>query len=248
MKKPDDTGSAPPERSLTARLLAAQDEERRKISRELHDSVGQSLAAVKMALGRLKRKLGPREVREIEDAESLIDEVLAEVRTVSHLLHPPSLDMMGLRSSLVWYAEGFRKRAGVETDIEIPEPLPKLPENVQIVLFRLVQECLTNVHRHAEASHVMVRVALNPSELQLEVTDNGKGFAPLDRSLQGVGILGMQERLKELSGILRIESIPGKGSSVLATIPLAESRPEADQPESGSRPRSTRAGRAAHAS
>jgi two-component system, NarL family, sensor kinase len=247
LKKTDDTASGAPERSLTARMLAAQDEERRKISRELHDSVGQSLAAVKMGLSRLKRKLGPRELKELEDAEKLIDEVLTEVRTVSHLLHPPSLDLMGLRSSLVWYAEGFQKRAGIQTDIEIPESLPTLPEHAEIVLFRLVQECLTNVHRHAQASRVIVRVAVQSSGLRLEVTDNGKGFAPLDRSRRGVGILGMQERLKELNGVLHIESRPGKGSSVLATIPLEENKPLADPPEANSRPRPARASRAAHA-
>jgi CheY-like chemotaxis protein len=209
-----------PRESFTAKLLAAQDEERRRISRELHDSVGQSLVAVKMALGRLSKSLDPTQLLEVEAITRMLDDVVTEVRTISHLLHPPTLDLMGLRSSIVWYAEGFQQRTGIHTAVQIPEPLPLLEGNAKAALFRIVQESLTNVHRHAKASNVAIRIDVSPEQLQLEISDDGKGFQDLNRCRVGVGILGMQERVSELSGSLRVESGEGIGSSIIATIPL----------------------------
>jgi CheY-like chemotaxis protein len=210
----------PHERSLSARLLEVQDQERRRISRELHDSVGQSLVAVKMNLGMVKRKLAATELKALEDVERMIDEVVTEVRTVSHLLHPPTLDLMGLRSAIISCAEGLQQRSGIDVSLDVPEILPDLNRNAQTALFRVVQECLTNVHRHANASSIKVQVRVTADALQLAVKDDGVGIRKLDRHSEGIGILGMRERLKELSGTLRVESTPGAGTTMLAFIPL----------------------------
>lgn len=223
----------PAERSLTARLIKAQDEERRKISRELHDSVGQCLVAVKMGLGRMRTKFGQAADQEIAEAERMLDEALVEVRTVSHLLHPPNLDLLGLRPSMIWYAEGFQKRSRIKIVVEIPEFLPRLKREAETALFRVAQECLTNVRRHANATQILLRMAADNERFQLEVTDNGKGFSDLENCRQGIGILGMQERLGELGGALHVESGKGSGSSVIATLPLAQiqlTEPSAEPP------------------
>src|SRR5215469_9622258 len=212
-----------PERSLTGRVLQAQDEERRKIGRELHDSVGQALAAVKMGIAKFKREHSIDGDSELDELSRILDSAIAEVRTISHLLHPPDLDLLGLRATLTWYLEGFGQRTGIQTELDAPEELPPLPAAADTALFRVMQECLTNIHRHAEASHVFVRMRSTPAEFQLEVSDNGKGFADLNSCREGVGILGMQKRLAELGGTLRIESGRTAGSSVFATIPLADS-------------------------
>jgi CheY-like chemotaxis protein len=210
------------DRLLTAKLLKAQDEERRRISRELHDSIGQYLVAVKMNLGRLRTKLNGQAEQEFDLAERMIDDALTEVRTVSHLLHPPDLELLGLRASMIWYAEGFQKRSGIKISVDLPESLPRLKPDAETALFRVAQECLTNARRHANASHVDLRMAANADQFQMEVTDNGKGFSDLENCRQGVGILGMQERLNELGGTLHVESGKGTGSSVIATIPLPQ--------------------------
>jgi CheY-like chemotaxis protein len=225
---PAETG---PERTLTARVLQAQDEERRKIGRELHDSVGQALAAVKMGIAKFKRAHSIGEDSELDEISRTLDSTIAEVRTISHLLHPPDLDLMGLRATVSWYLEGFGQRTGIQTELDAPEDFPPLPAAADTALFRVVQECLTNVHRHAEASRVVLRVRVTPAEFQLEVSDNGKGFADLNSCREGVGILGMQERLAELAGTLRIESGHTAGSSVFATIPLAHAAPIAVPPQ-----------------
>ena len=209
------TSPSVPDASLSAKILQAQDDERRRISRELHDSVGQSLTAAKLALGKLKRQFASEDLDEVENR---VDEALKEVRTLSHLLHPLMLDVMGLRSSILSYAEGYEQRTGIKTSIVIPEPLPKFNDITTTALFRIVQECLTNVHKHANASSITIRVDIGEQEFRLEVTDNGVGFATY--ACEGVGIRGMGERLKELGGTLELLSEPNLGSSVVATIPL----------------------------
>ena len=198
-----------------AKILKAQDDERRRISRELHDSVGQSLTAAKFALGRLKQQFSSDDLGEVEKN---VDEALDEVRTLSHLLHPLTLDILGLHTSILSYAEGYEQRNGIKTTVSIPDPLPTFKETTRTALFRFVQECLTNVHKHANASSIAIRVAINDQELRLELADNGVGFA--DDARAGIGIRGMGERLKELGGTLEVLSEPNLGSSVVATIPL----------------------------
>jgi len=216
--------STAPDRSPAARILQAQDEERRKIGRELHDSVGQALVAIKMSIAKLKKGRAIENDSVLDEVLSALDSTIAEVRTISHLLHPPDLDLMGLRASLAWYVQGFKQRTGIETDLDAPDELPVLSPSANTVLLRVAQESLTNIHK--QASQASLRLAIGSNELQLEVADNGKGFADLGACRQGVGILGMQERVAELGGTLRIESGPDAGSSVLVTIPLlAETQP-----------------------
>jgi len=207
--------------SLSARLLQARDEERRRISRELHDSVGQSLVAVLMNLellaGTLTNKL-------LEETIVLVRDASRQVRTVSYLMHPPILDLSGLEATIRWCAEGFSRRSGIDTQVDIPRPIPRLSREVETALYRIVQECLTNIHRYAGASQAWIRISVNERQLQLQVQDNGKGVAlqdfdrdcNIDVSL-GVGIPGMLERMRELGGSLRIES-GALGTNVIATL------------------------------
>lgn len=232
------TGNAKPspatersDSSLSALLLEAQDEERRKISRELHDGVGQSLAAVKMTLGKLKKKLSASELNELIEAERVIDEAVTEVRTVSYLLHPPTLDLMGLRSSIIWFVEGFQQRTGIQCSLEIPATLPLFEPMTRTALFRIVQESLTNVHKHAQASNVTIRITVDSDEFKMELTDDGVGFC--EGCLEGVGIRGMRERVKELNGSLYLESHQGVGSSVVAVIPAAADHTDFDTVSEG---------------
>jgi len=207
--------------SLAARIIEAQDNERRKISRELHDSVGQSLVAAIMSINGFKRENPLANGSKLDEALRVLDSALSEVRTLSHLLHPPNLELLGLGPSLAWLAEGFEKRTGIQTRLEAPCQLPSFSSTTATTIFRVAQEALTNVHRHSEAPHVVIRVGVTLTEFQLEVSDDGKGFADLAACRQGIGILGMQERLAELGGTLRVESGRNAGSSVFATLPLA---------------------------
>jgi len=206
--------------SLSAKLLEAQDDERRKISRELHDSVGQSLTAAKIGLAKLKKKIKATELASLTEIEDMVDEALTEVRTVSYLLHPPTLDLMGLRTSIVWLVEGFEERTGISTTVEAPEFLPQFETAIETALFRIVQESLTNVHKHSKASTVTISIAVASDEFQLKIHDDGAGFG--DSCREGVGIGGMRERLKELNGSLEVRSSKHVGSSIIVTIPLRE--------------------------
>ena len=204
---------------LTAKILEAQDNERRKISRELHDSVGGSLTAIKLSLAKLKSKLSAEDLLVLEEVEQMVDAVTAEIRTVSHLLHPPMLDLLGMRSSIVWYVEGFQHRTGIQASIELPESLPKFEGAAETALFRIVQECLTNVHRHASASTVVIKVSVD-GDFHLEITDDGAGFP--DGFRDGIGLHGMRERVHELGGEFRVESGNQAGSSIIVRIPLSQ--------------------------
>jgi signal transduction histidine kinase len=208
-----------PDRSLSAAILEAQDNERRRISRELHDSVGQSLVAIKMEIGKLKPRLSGEDCNNaLEEINRMVDEAVAEIRTVAHLLYPLSLEALGLRSAVVEYARGFQERTGIQTSVEIPESLPKLARVTETALFRVVQECLTNVHKHAKASNVAILVTATLNEFQLEITDDGIGFP--DKFCEGVGLRGMRERVKELGGNLSVWSGAFVGTSTTAAIPL----------------------------
>src|SRR5215467_1267362 len=206
--------------SLAARIIEAQDNERRKISRELHDGVGQSLVAAQMIIARFKREHSIADNTDLDQALCILDATLSEIRTLSHLLHPPNLELLGLRASLEWLVQGFEQRTGIQAYLEAPGSLPSFSPAAMTAVFRIAQEALTNVHRHSEASRVKLRVTIGLSELELEVADNGKGFADVEACRQGVGILGMQERLAELGGTLRVESGRDAGTSLFAMVPL----------------------------
>ena len=212
-------------RLLSARLMRVQDEERRRIARELHDSLGQYLAAAKINLDVLaseKKNSAPY----LRDATSLIDRAIADTRTLSHLLHPPLLDEAGFGTAARWFVEGFGSRSKITITLEMPPNLHRLPSEIEIALFRILQESLTNVHRHSGAKKVEVRILLDESSVSLIVEDHGKGIPRnvLDRFADsgtnvGVGLAGMRERAKELGGTLEVQS-GKKGTRLHVVIPV----------------------------
>ena len=224
--------------SLTQRLLKIQDEEKRKLARDLHDSTGQTLVALKISVSFLEEHCRGDETAMgyVSDVAKLADEAVAEIRTMSYLLHPPLMDELGFACAAEWYAEGFAKRSGVSVSIDIVPPRERMPMNVEIALFRVLQESLTNANRHSGASEISVQFRQLPEKIILEIRDHGCGI-PADRfqlltassADSGVGLAGMRERLLELNGLLEIESSPS-GTNVRATVPLIEvSLPAPDQ-------------------
>jgi PAS domain S-box-containing protein len=216
-------------RQLSGRLLRAQDEERRRIARDLHDSSGQMLVAIQLHLTPFEaeaEKLGAEFAKGIRESLALVEQLSKELRTVSYLLHPPLLDEAGLPSALRWYAEGFAQRSQIEVQLEVPPDLGRLPSDLEMTMFRIVQECLTNIHRHSGGKAATIRVVRSGEEVCLQVEDNGRGMpgAKNGRSSQkpvraGVGIQGMQERVKQLGGRFEIQSDEG-GTVVTARLPL----------------------------
>lgn len=212
------------QRALSARLLSLQDEERRKFARELHDSVGQQLAALKMALSILQPKLPGDTI--LQDCMKLLDDSIAETRTISHLLHPPLLDEAGLNSASRWFVEGFGKRSGIDVNLDIHDGVARLPAPVELVLFRVLQESLTNVHRHSGASRADVSLRLSGNRATLRVKDYGHGMPENvlqslreDGASAGVGLAGMTERIREMGGGLEIHS-SADGTEILARVPF----------------------------
>ena len=222
-------------RRLSARLLRVQDEERRRIARELHDSLGQYLTAAKINLDVLARDKGNGTC--LREAQQLIDRAIADTRTLSHLLHPPLLDEAGFISAARWYVEGFGKRSGITASLEIPEGFDRLPSEIETALFRILQESLTNVHRHSGSRSVQVRLTRDTAFVVLAIQDHGKGIPPdaLERFKQngsnlGVGLAGMRERTKELGGSLHLESGP-KGTLLKAVVPISsQGNPQRTRP------------------
>lgn len=206
-------------RELTTRLLQTQDAERRRFARDLHDSVGQLLAVISMNLGSLdQRALNPSNAALVNDSLNLIDEASQEIRTISHLLHPPLLDEAGLAAALPVYVQGFSQRSKIEVDLQIPPDLPRFSQDVELTIFRVVQESLTNTHKHANARHVTIRVEHSPENVAVKIVDDGKGL-PKNYS-RGVGLSGMQERVRQLHGTCEIFS--GSGTTVAVTLPITE--------------------------
>jgi signal transduction histidine kinase len=212
-------------RSLTARLLQLQDEERRRFSRELHDSLGQYLAAVKMNLDMFSNSQ-PAD-RLLSEAMHLLEQSIVETRTISHLLHPPLLDEAGFASAARWYVEGFAQRSGIEVTVDFPDDVGRLPRPIELGLFRVLQESLTNIHRHSGSSRAEVALELFRDKVILEIKDYGRGIPRelLDNFREkgtnsGVGLAGMRERLRELGGQLDIRN--ANGTLVSVTLPLVE--------------------------
>lgn len=219
-------------RTLTARLLQLQDEERRRIARELHDSAGQLLVALDLNLASIQReskKLGSAAARCIAESKGLIQELSKELRTISHLLHPPLLDESGLQSAVRWYVEGFAERSKIPVKLEVAPDLGRLPRDLETAVFRMVQECLTNIHRHSESPTAEIRIARDAGHVTVEVRDEGKGMAlevhrnSVNPITPGVGLQGMRERIRQLGGQLEIESAKGRGTVVHAILPIGNS-------------------------
>jgi signal transduction histidine kinase len=214
---------------LTARLMKLQDEERRRIARELHDSVGQTLAALSMNLSAIGGDIAKlaKTASTVTDSAALVADMSADIRTISHLLHPPLLDEAGLSSALRWYIEGFAERSKIKVDLKVADDLGRLPRDLETAIFRVVQECLTNIHRHSESSVARVRVASSGGDVRVEVQDEGKGILAeklgelISAGLPGVGVRGMRERLRQLGGSLEIKSAGAdKGTVVVARLPV----------------------------
>jgi two-component system NarL family sensor kinase len=217
-------------RELSGRLLESQDVERRRIARELHDSAGQTLAALGMSLSRLAQdaKNNPDQLAKgFEDAEGLVQHLTQEIRTTSYLLHPPMLDEIGISSALSWYVQGLAERSNLQIDLKVPENFGRLPSEMELLIFRLVQESLTNIHRHSGSKTALIRLEREESNVHVEVEDQGKGMSPerlaeIQSQGTGVGIRGMRERVRHFRGDLVIES-NGSGTKVYATLPLKTS-------------------------
>ena len=221
-------------RELSARLLQLQDEERRRIARELHDSVGQTLSALTMNLTTVGADIErlSQTAKTVTDSLALAQEMTKEVRTVSYLLHPPLLDEAGLASALRWCAEGFSERSKIQVDLEVPEDFGRLSQEMETALFRTVQECLTNIHRHSGSTVAAIRLARSRDQVQLNVEDHGSGIpvGKLDElesaGTPGVGIRGMRERMRQLGGSLDVRS-SATGTAIEARLPLAPPQAQA---------------------
>jgi len=213
-------------RDLSSRLMQLQDEEHRRIARELHDSAGQTLAALGITLTRMAQlaKNNPVEFPEaVKEGRALVEQLTREIRTTSYLLHPPLLDEVGLSSALRWYAQGVTERSGLQIDLKIADNLERLPRDLELVIFRLVQESLTNIHRHSGSKRALISIEREAAYVRVSVQDEGKGISPerlakIQSQGTGVGIRGMRERLRPFGGELQFES-NGSGTKVSAVLP-----------------------------
>jgi two-component system, NarL family, sensor kinase len=220
-------------RELSGRLQQLRDDERRRIARELHDSVGQLLAALGMNMAIVQHqadKLDAAGARAISENATLLEQISSEIRTISHLLHPPLLDAAGLASALRWYVDGFSERSKIQVDLQIPHEFRRMSDELEIAIFRMVQECLTNIHRHSGGASAVIRAHEENDQIFIEVEDTGKGI-PIEKQIElssagrtGVGFRGMRERLRQLGGTLEIRS-GGAGTMVTATVPFRQTTP-----------------------
>ena len=227
-------------RNLSGRLLQLQDEERRRISRDLHDVTGQKLAVLSMDLSSILKNENVSKDEEADrllvEAIGLSNEVNKEIRTLSYVLHPPLLDELGLSSAVEWFSQGFENRTGIHVNVDIPTSFVRLAPEVEVALFRIVQESLANVHRYSGSATAYVRARSDGENVRLEIGDFGKGMNHESKALNqtsmaplGVGIQGMKERLRQLSGTLHVASQPGNGTLVTATLPIGSRRTETSE-------------------
>jgi PAS domain S-box-containing protein len=215
-------------RELSVRLMKTQDEERRHIAREMHDSAGQIIAALAINLAQISKQFGGANemARELaSQAQSMVKELEQEIRATSYLLHPPLLDELGLRAALAWYIEGLQQRVGIDVRLSIAE-FERLPEEMELTIFRVVQECLTNIHRHSNSKTAHLSLVCDSANVVVEVRDFGRGIseqnlAKIKNRGVGVGLRGMVERVRPFAGDVRINSEEGKGTTVTITVPRA---------------------------
>ncbi len=217
-------------RELSAHILQAQDEERRRIARELHDGAGQLLAALGMEASNIAResdRLSSRAALSLSNIESFVAQMTQDIRTMSHLLHPPLLDEVGLEPALTEYVAGFAERSGVQVSLDLSAGIERLDREYELSLFRIIQECLTNIHRHSGSKTASIRIAYShDGELILEVRDEGRGMSAerlseIQSIGSGVGIRGMRERVLQFSGRMSIES-DGSGTRIQVVIPTTK--------------------------
>lgn len=216
---------------LSGRLQQLRDDERRRIARELHDSVGQMLAALSMNIATIQTQSGKLDgaaARAVSENAAIVEQISKEIRTISHLLHPPLIDIAGLASAIRWYVDGFSERSKIEVEMDIPEDFRRLSGEMEIGIFRMVQECLTNIHRHSGSNTAKIIISQEDDHIVVQIKDNGKGI-PAAKQLElsssgrvGVGFRGMRERLRQFGGEINIQS-NGPGTLITAVIPLSAS-------------------------
>jgi signal transduction histidine kinase len=217
-------------RDLSGRMVQLQDEERRRLARELHDGTAQNIAALGMNLGIVAQAAGPLDAgarKALRESVALANQSIRELRTFSYLLHPPRLDDLGLSSALTWYIDGFASRSGIAVRLEIAADLGRLPRDLELVLFRIVQESLSNIHRHSGSRTATIRIARHPKEVLMQISDHGHGIEAqlgggyVNLARVGVGIAGMRERVRHMGGRLEIRSRPG-GTDVEVVTPIGD--------------------------
>jgi signal transduction histidine kinase len=230
-------------RRLSGRILQLQDAERRKIARDLHDSIGQYFAGLKMSLDLLGQEqiLASARANILAQSLKLVDQGIAETRTLSYLLHPPLLDEVGFASAATWFVEGFTQRSNIAVTIQIPEDMERMPRDLELAMFRVLQEGLTNIHRHSGSTTAMVDVEKQSDSVKLRIKDYGKGISPAlleefrrTKTGTGVGLAGMRERMVELGGDLDVKNDP-QGTTLEVTAPLESQTSAAGNP-SGQEP------------
>lgn len=215
---------------LSSRLQRGQDEERRRIARELHDNAGQLLAVLRMNLDQLHHSaVDEPTAKAIESSGQLVEQLNAEIRNMSHLLHPPLLDESGLSGAVRWYVRGLSESGGFETRLDIPDDFDRLPADMELALFRIVQECLTNIHRHSGSKTAFIHLHRDDERVQLEVRDEGHGIPSgtlrgPGRQKAGVGIAGIRERVRHFGGVMHIDSSE-RGTTVHVSLPLPAREP-----------------------
>ena len=213
-------------RELSNCLLTTQDDERRRIARELHDSAGQLITVLGMNLAGIAQRVGqnPSLSDTVEDTQNLVQQLSREIRTTSYLLHPPLLDENGLSQAIHWYMQGLKERSDLDIELSIPENFGRLPADLELTIFRIVQEGLTNIHRHSGSKTATIRLSRNADSVLLKIEDHGKGISPeklaaLRAQRTGVGIMGMRERVRHLNGVMDIQS-NGTGATISVTFPV----------------------------
>src|SRR5437660_2846118 len=213
-------------RELSNCLLTTQDDERRRIARELHDSAGQLITVLGMNLAGIAQRVGqnPSLSDTVEDTQNLVQQLSREIRTTSYLLHPPLLDENGLSQAIHWYMQGLKERSDLDIELSIPENFGRLPADLELTIFRIVQEGLTNIHRHSGSKTATIRLSRSADSVLLKIEDHGKGISPeklaaLRAQRTGVGIMGMRERVRHLNGVMDIQS-NGTGATIAVTFPV----------------------------
>jgi signal transduction histidine kinase len=211
--------------SLAARLMMAQEEERRRISRELHDQVGQEIALLTMELTRLQAEVPPGDALHagLATCRQLANDNAAIVRNIALLLRPSMLDDLGLVPALHWQAREVYRRTGLQVTVEAHDACNRLPDDYRTCIYRIVQEALHNVARHAKATEAHVTVRDEPLQIRVTIGDDGCGFDPHHQ--KGIGILGMEERVRYLGGAFQISSDPGRGTCLTIMLPRREAEP-----------------------